>query len=153
MESNTETDRVKVCCAATTVETPRERRNQTVERVHVVTYAGVQVAPCASLQLCKCPGCVRRDRTLECWRLAVRGEDWRLCLDVILERDCATSKLLMVFLPWERSRTTFWCATTRLSSVGQVALPCHYLMPHRQRKVHHTMLVHEFLKRSPTVSR
>ena len=42
----------------------------------------------------------------------------------------------------------FWFPKTRLRSVGQVALPCRLLMPHRQCQFHHTMQ-HKFLQSLP----
>ena len=40
----------------------------------------------------------------------------------------------------------FWLPKTGSSRFGQVALPCHPLMPHRQRQIHHIMLLHDFFQ-------
>ena len=108
----------------TTVDAPRGRRNQTVERVHVGSFAVVQVTPCAQKQMCRYPSAWRRDGMLEGWRSVVRGEGkedmfWSprvtggwgvggwgwVGLDVRVERDCATSKLQWMFLNCDLANT------------------------------------------------
>ena len=57
-----------------------------------------------------------------------------------------------VFFQSEVSHTSAGFPKTQLSSDGQVALPCHPWMPHRQRQFHNTMLQHEFFGGRPRPS-
>ena len=54
---------VVVTTTTSTVDTPRGAQKPNCRGVHVGTYAGVQVAPCASLKMCRCH-VRRRDRML-----------------------------------------------------------------------------------------
>ena len=75
---------------------PRGRRNQTVERVHVGTYAGVQVATCTSLQI-KVSKCGVRERMLGV------GEWW--CAQTTQNTTCCLSGVMLFCPRWVHEKT------------------------------------------------